>query len=229
MRIPKISKYNTDSPYDVIELPSLDLPRNWYNFANKRDKDKWIKSVEHLCRGSLEYTELIKFLKQRMGMDFCSFFHSFGKKRFPKAKLSIEIHHEPFTLYDIIAIVLNHHLNVLEEVESPNMYEIASEVMEEHYAGHVGLIPLSVTVHQCVHSGKVFIPLQFIDDGFHSFLDKYNDSISLMPGMFDNIKAKIELSGEFMKDPEGFMSILKKKYIYVMNEGYESIPDVSYL
>jgi hypothetical protein len=33
----------------------------------------------------------------------------------------------------------------------------------------------------------------------------------------------------FKQNPDEFMSILKKKYIYVMNEGYENIPDVSYL
>lgn len=50
-----------------------------------------------------------------------------------------------------------------------------------------------------------------------------------MPGLFDMFRAKVELSAQFKQNPDEFMSILKKKYIYVMNEGYENIPDVSYL
>jgi hypothetical protein len=105
------------------------------------------------------------------------------------------------------------------------MYEVANEVMECHYEGIVGLLPLSVTVHELVHSGKLFIPLQFIDEGFNTFLNRYYTTIKNMDGLTDMLEAKIRLSKRYAEDPEEFIGILKKKYIYVVNKGYDSVPN----
>jgi hypothetical protein len=47
-----------------------------------------------------------------------------------------------------------------------------------------------------------------------------------MEGLMEMLSAKINLSKEYAEDPERFTSILKKKYIYVVNEGYDNIPDL---
>ena len=225
MRLPRIQNYDNSSPYEEKKINSLDIPRMFWNLANSKDRDKFIKKVEVIVRSSLEYHELIDYLKYKMGMNFCSFFHNVSKDLYGKAKFRIEIHHEPFTLYDIVAIILNNKINNLDDYERIDIYDIADEVMENHYAGHVGLIPLSVTVHELVHSGKVFIPLQFLDEGYIQFYQKYKKSIMSMEGLSDMLKAKISLSKEYAKDPESFVSILKKKYIYVTHDTYNSIPD----
>ena len=197
----------------------------FWNLKNPKDKDKFIKKVEMIVRSSLEYHELIDYLKYKMGMNFCSFFHKVSKDIYGKVKFRIEIHHEPFTLYDIVAIVLNDKINNSSDCDRIDIYDIADEVMENHYAGHVGLIPLSVTVHELVHSGKVFIPLQFLDSGYIQFYQKYKTSIMSMDGLSDMLKAKISLSQEYAKDPSSFVSILKKKYIYVTHDTYDSTLD----
>ena len=218
--------YDTSSDTDEVHLEALDVPQPWYNLDNKKDKDKYIKTVEKMVRSSMEYHQLIDYLKNKMGMNFCSFYHRVSRDLYPRTKISIEIHHEPFTLYDIVAIVLNDTLASSPDGFSPNMFDIASEVTELHYKGYVGLLPLSKTVHQGVHSGKVFIPLQFIDDGFNLFLKEYKDTIQSMDGLMEMLAAKINLSKEYEENPEKFTSILKKKYIYVVNEGYDNIPDL---
>jgi hypothetical protein len=47
-----------------------------------------------------------------------------------------------------------------------------------------------------------------------------------MDGLMEMLAAKINLSKEYEQDPDRFVSILKKKYIYVVNEGYDNIPDI---
>jgi hypothetical protein len=226
MRLPKIRVYDTSTDIEQIELNSFDVPEPWYNLDNKKDKDKYIKTVERMVRSSMEYHTLIDYLKNIMGMNFCSFYHRFSRDLYSRTKLSIEIHHEPFTLYDIVAIVLNDTLSRNPDNFRPSMFDIAEEVMEMHYRGYVGLLPLSKTVHELVHSGKVFIPLQFIDTGFNNFLHEYKTTIESMEGLMEMLSAKINLSKEYAEDPERFTSILKKKYIYVVNEGYDNIPDL---
>jgi hypothetical protein len=226
VRLPKLRVYDTTSDMEQIHLDALDVPKPWYNLDNKKDKDKYIKTVERMVRSSMEYHALIDYLKTKMGMNFCSFFHRVSRDIYSRTKLSIEIHHEPFTLYDIVAIVLNDTLNRYPDNYRPDMFDIASEVMEMHYKGYVGLIPLSKTVHELVHSGKLFIPLQFIDGGFNMFLHEYKDTIQSMDGLMEMLAAKINLSKEYEQDPDRFVSILKKKYIYVVNEGYDNIPDI---
>jgi hypothetical protein len=217
MRVPKITKYDDKIDKVTIEVDKLMFEPKFYDLGNERQKFKYISTIEKLCRSSLEYKEFIEYLRNTLGMDFCSFFHKVSRKNFPKAKIRIEIHHEPFTLYDIVAIVLNYRL----DNDLPHdMLTIAEEVMKLHYEGKVGLIPLSETVHELVHNGKLFIPLQFIDIGFNDFYNEYKQTIKDMDGLTDMLQAKIHLSKEFAENPKEFISILRKKYIYVIGEGH---------
>lgn len=222
MRIPKVKSYDTSSPFDVVELGPMDYSSKWYNFSNQKDKTKWINTCEKIIRSSNEYKELILMFKTSRGMNHCTFFKNLSWEAYPRAKIRIEVHHEPFTLYALIAVVLN---DWLMRDQTPDMFQIAEEVMELHYRGLVGLIPLSKTVHQAVHAGKAIIPLQVIDERWNKFVDEYSYSLEQLPEIVDLIRAKLNLTKEYNRNPEQFKSILRKKYIYVVNEGYESIPD----
>jgi hypothetical protein len=221
MRVPRITHFDTSVDKNTIEIGKVSFEPRFYDLGREKDKHKFITTVEHMVRNSLEYHELIAYLKESLGMTFCSFFHKISKEAFGKNRIRIEIHHEPFTLYDIVAIIL---LNRIENNESVDMFRIADEVMACHYEGIVGLLPLSVTVHQLVHSGKLFVPLQYIDPGFNEFYNRYKLTIQQMDGLQDMLEAKVRLSQEFAKDPEQFLSILKKKYIYVISSEYDAIP-----
>ena len=222
MRVPKVKSYDTTSPFEVVELGPMDYPGHWYNFSNSKDKDRWINACEKIVRKSLEYSQLTDMLKSVKGMKHCSFFPNFSRDRYPRAKFRVEIHHEPFTLYSLIAIVLN---DWLMRDQVPDMFGIAEEVMELHYRGLVGLVPLSLTVHQAVHKGKVIIPLQMIDERWYKFIDEYSNSLEELPKIVEFIRSKMALTKQYNDNPEEFKSILRKKYIYVVNEGYENIPE----
>lgn len=222
MRLPKITKYNSNIDKETVEINEFNFEPKFYDLGNEKQKFKYISTIERLCRTSLEYKDLIEYLKTSMGMNFCSFFHNVSKNNFGKTRIRIEIHHEPFTLYDIVAIVLNDHL---DNDEPTDVMSICNEVMKLHYEGKIGLLPLSQTVHELVHSGKIFIPLQFIDIGFNDFYNQYKLTIKNMDGLNEMLQAKLHLSKQYAENPDEFISILKKKYIYTVNSDYSNIPD----
>ena len=213
--------YELEAPPAVIEMK--DIPE--YNFqdydlADEKQFKKYIQNVERDVRGSFEYKSMINYLREYMDMNQCAFYKNINNIDNPK--VHIEIHHEPLSLYDICIIVYNKRVAFHESIEEE---WVAKEVMYLHYNLMVGLIPLAETVHELVHSGKIFIPLQFIDIGFNDFYNEYMDTIKGMDGLTDMLNAKVALSKEFAKDPDQFTSILKKKYTYVANQGYDAIPE----
>ena len=81
------------------------------------------------------------------------------------------MHHEPFTLFDYVQVILNKYIDEGKEVRD---LMIADEVMELHYANKVGLVPLSKTAHQIVHnSSKLLVPLNMVYGNYNEFVSEY--------------------------------------------------------
>lgn len=216
MRIPKINRYRENGDKEFIHLKEIEFAKPKYIFFDEKAKIKFIKMIEKNVRNSLEYKDFIKYLSENVGMKFCSFFNNISKDL--GRRIKIEIHHEPFTLFDITSIILEKY--IVEELPI-NPFKISEEIMKIHYQGKVGLIPLSITVHQLVHSGKVFIPLQYLDNGFMKFFEEYKYYIN--DQMKELLQTKINMSKTFNLDEN---NILKKKYLYIVNEGYDSTPEM---
>ena len=215
MRVPKIINYNDNIDKVNVDVDAPYFNRFFYNLDYTKDKDKFIKTVERIVRSSLEYRQLIDYLKTAIGMNFCSFFNKVSKEMYPGGnKIGIEIHHEPFTLYDIVAIILTNRLTK-DKKERVDLLDIAEEVMSIHYEGIVGLVPLSNTVHELVHSGKIFIPLQMIDKGFNTFFLRYKKAIYQLEGLKEILELKLETSKSYGNNIKQYASILNKKYIYI--------------
>lgn len=209
MRLPKIENYENASTIRVLDIPKVSPLERTYCLMNDKDKIMLIKTVERIVRGSTEYKQYIQFLKNEINMHECSFFSNVTNNN---ANISIEIHHEPFTLFDITQIVLEKFIH--EDIEI-NPLMIADEVMRLHYKDMVGLIPLSVTVHQLVHDGKLFIPLQNVYGDYVAFLKEYGEYI---PVELNNmLEMKLKLSKEVNSNDT---SILEKQYVYLNVEGF---------
>lgn len=215
MRIPLIEPYKESAPEESVYIPKQNVERPPLMLVTDKDKVRFIEYVEKMVRMSYEYKEYISFLIHTCGMNFCSGFQNLNKETIKK--LSLEIHHEPFTLFDIVNVVMQRFLNEGKEV---NEYNLSDKVLELHYRGMVGLLPLSKTVHEAVHVGKVFIPLQYLDEGFLKFYHEYKNEVNQCDLEAVLLK-KLELSKTFNFKSN---SILQKKYIYVNNEGYDNIP-----
>jgi hypothetical protein len=207
----QIESYKNDRMIDEVvinELPDVEMI---YNIVSEKDKTKTVKTCERMIRSSLEYKEYIRFLKDYIEMTKCSFFGNLRQDRYSHAK--IEIHHSPFTLYDITMTVLLKHLDMYGQI---NLFEVSEEVMKLHYQCRVGLIPLSTTVHKLVHECMVFIPVQNVRGDWLSFYKEYE------PYMPQDMKDKLKSIIKFSKECQDY-SLLETKYTYVEVDGFRPL------
>lgn len=139
------------------------------DFENEKFKVKFIKDIERIIRTSLEYRNYIKFLKTDAELTMCTVMN-----RLPEdlmGRITLEMHHCPLTLFDLVDTVLNKY--VVTNTTFTRI-SIANEVMDLHYAGWIGLVPLTKTMHQLVHSGtKVVHPADVFGD-YSKFINVYS-------------------------------------------------------
>ena len=207
------NKRDRDSVTITLDNEKLDRPVA--DISKGKDKVRFIQNIEKLIRSSMEYKDYINFLKQNMDMNRCEVLR--GLKITNGKKYRIELHHDPFTLFDLVETVVNK-FDALDMELNP--FKIADEIMELHYDGYVGLVPVSKTMHDLVHVGKIFIPLQFI---YHNYAKFYKDYEPYMnPILIEKVQTKANLS---LKTNEVMSDVLKPIFTYIEVEGV-SMPEV---
>lgn len=202
---------------EFIKNIKLSTPKSMEYFVNiSKDKDrfKFIKRIEGIVRSSSEYKDYIDFLKKHVGLDSCAFFQNVTNKGANKKKrISIEIHHEPFTLYDIVNVVLTKYQ---DEGIPINDLNIADEVMMLHYENKVGLVPLSKTAHEIVHnSTKLMVPLNMCYGIYSDFLEEYEPYID--ESLYEKLERKMDMTSNLT--PESFEAIMKE-FTYLDVNGF---------
>ena len=203
---------------EFIKNVKLTMPPSmeyYTNISTDRDRHKFVNRVERIVRSSLEYRDYIQFLKENVGLDSCVFFQNVtsGNKR---GRISIEMHHEPFTLYDIVNTVITKYQ---DEGIPINDLNIADEVMMLHYENKVGLVPLSKTAHQIVHnSTKLMVPINMCYGNYSQFLEDYEPYIS--DEMYDKLERKMEMTSNLT--PESFEAITKE-FTYLDVNGVDDV------
>lgn len=209
MRVPKTHHYDTSEKITRVHLDAPIVIPRLPVITNDRQRVKLIKTIETYVRSSLEYKDLIKYLKDYIDMNQCEFFQNFDGSQKPGL---IQIHHEPFDLFSITQIVMNRQEKELGYI---NELQVAEEVMRLHYRGLVGLIPLSVTAHELVHDGKLIVPLNCVYGKFVQFVKEYYDYIDDV--LLVMLNEKIEQTKNLKAED---MSILSVRYIYTDVDGY---------
>lgn len=194
----------------IEEMPQ----RPEYILKSSADWKKIIKKCETMIRTSLEYRQYMQFLKNEMDYNRCAVLHGIASSQ--EKHYSIEIHHSPFTLYDIVQIVIT---KQLDQKSALNLFEVSQEVMQLHYEGKVGLIPLTATVHELVHNGKIFIPLNLIYQDYAEFVNEYE------PWMAENTKDKIleiaNATEKCMGQIQDFGNVLQPEFVYLNVDGFD--------
>lgn len=139
------------------------------DFLNTKQLKRFIKNVESKFRKCDEYTNYLGILNSHQNINRCSVFGNIEN-----GDASLEFHHYPFTLYDIVEIVINYYY----ENKIPfNSFIIIQEILKLHYENIIGLVKLSLTVHELVHSGKLFIKFDSIFGNVNEFVNRYYDYI----------------------------------------------------
>ena len=199
---------------EIKELPYFDAEP--YDFNDSKSFEHYISDLERIVRQSFEYRQFIGYLRNVEGMNECAMLNNVTNKA--ESKVRIEIHHSPFTLYDICVIVFRKRSALNEDL---NINSVAEEVLFLHYIGWVGLIPLSATVHDMVHNAYLFIPTNKIRGNYRPFIESYYNYIN--PELLDNIDAAEQATKDELDRKR--MEIFNNHRIYVNNNGSYALPE----
>jgi len=221
MRLPKknlLEKYRLETSDEITVDLEVYNKAQMYNEEWKDDPKlytKTIKKIETYIRNSYEYKSYVKYLKECLNINSCFFLSRACIDN--HSKFHIEFHHGPYTLYDITSIIFTKYFGKDSEVEKPNFFKVANEVVKNHYELNIGLIPLSTTAHELVHNGDIFIPVDHYFGNFRKFEEKYNKYIN------EDLKSMIliqeKMTQEWNNKEEHSVETLNKKFVYVNIEG----------
>ena len=162
----QVQEFNLPDTINVGKVPEFDM--ELYNLDDDKDYKKFIQDTERIIRRSFEYRQFIKYLRENFGMNKCAFLRDVSNEE--GFDIKIEIHHYPFSLHDIVEIVLRKRIYYKEYISTAM---VGKECMMLHYRLLVGLIPLSETVHELAHSSRLFIPSDKVFGRYNLFIDYY--------------------------------------------------------
>ena len=174
MHIEDTTKRTKENQLQVLkfeDIPQYDVET--YDIYSDKDFKKYIQDVEKEVRSSIEYRRAIRYLKDNMGMNESAFMDGISSQS--DNKISIELHHSPFTLFDIALIVFNKRLYYGESLE---LQATAKEVTKLHYYLVVGLVALTKTEHELVHNSYLFVPSDKVLGDYGKFITYYKDFMS---------------------------------------------------
>lgn len=140
----------------------------WYEDALIK---KFIKSTERMVRQSTEYTNYLALIKTNYNI----LNYDNVLSHISSAEASIEFHHYPFTLYDIVDIMMNHKMMTNQKFTS---FSLAKEIMGLHFNQMIGLVPLTTTNHQLAHLGGLFISTKQIFGQWEMFMGAYKHGLT---------------------------------------------------
>lgn len=174
--IPKIRISDQDVIEVIKEMSIEGFPDAEFDidvdFDEDKELEKYLKVMKSYTRGIDLYQDLMLFLKTRRKMNRC--FYLPNVKQFRGSKTKIEVHHAPFTMFDIINTIIrkrwmDQKANGINDNNLLYASHIANEVMKLHYEGKIGLVSLSTTTHELIHSENtpkdLFVPIQHLDFG----------------------------------------------------------------
>ena len=133
---------------------------------------RFIKRIEALIRGSIEYKSYIGYLRNDLNMNHCSFLSNIDMST---DEVALEMHHAPLTLFQIVELVINHRLGRGQPVTS---LSVADEVMRMHFDNKIGLVPLSRSVHKLVHNGSLTVHPAMVHGNWMGILRDYSDGVT---------------------------------------------------
>lgn len=141
---------------------------------SEKEKDRFIKDIEGIIRRSSEYRNFIKFLRNEALLNYCTVMNKLPEDVIQQ--LSLEMHHYPYTLYDLVKTVLDTYLGNRNDF---SRLSIANEVMDLHYNLMVGIVPVTKTMHELAHSRHIKISIKSVFGNYNKFTEFYQAYIPL--------------------------------------------------
>lgn len=166
-----IKESNGNTTLTINDASFFNVEFKIERFIEEKEMIKFIKNIERQVRSSPEYRNLMTYFKTELNFNSCIYLNNLTG-----AEISIEMHHNPFTLFDIVQIIITKYEN--ENIPF-NSFLIASDVMLLHYKNLVGLVPLSKSIHELVHSNPQFVIHKDLHIGkIDAFYDVFKDHMT---------------------------------------------------
>jgi hypothetical protein len=171
-----ISSYKDKNGNVIVQSPQSYFKQPYYIEAMYDEKvfKSFVTCVEKEIRRSDEYARYLGHLRS-MGLNGCAILNNIQNNDEELSKLTIEFHHYPFTLYDIVSIVTEEMLS--DETQYVSSFLVAQKVLQLHFDNKVGLVPLCKTVHELAHAGEIFINLNLVYGYYDKFIEEYDEFI----------------------------------------------------
>lgn len=201
------SKEKEETKSFDIEVGDFDISDNNLSVPEDLD-DKTVKYIEKEIRSSFEYRGYISYLKNEMDLTRCALLPEIDIK---EDNVSLEFHHYPMTLFEISKIVGLHMVNGLKQGQSVSCFDVAEEVVRDHYMNEIGLVPLTTTLHQMAHTHSIVIPTDKINGNYRDFIARYRKEIP------DEIMDRIAQAEAFNGSPDA-QAINREKLRKVISE-----------
>lgn len=197
-----------DLEYETISAEEL--------LKDEKKMFSFIEGVKRIVRSSFEYKEYVDFLKNFKDMRYCSFFNNIKNYDYSnnkyKRNIKIEIHHEPFSMHDIVGTIVRKF--IFEDFMLDPLL-IAEEVMRVHYMNMIGLIPVCLTAHQLVHNNKIFVPMNSVKGRYEKFYNEYKRYMA--SEVIEKYKYKEAKTKDY--NHKDNTKILETKFIYYKYNG----------
>ena len=164
-----------------MERLSFDLE----DFASEKDYKKFVNAVKTIVRRSPEYNTWVDYIKYTLGYKHCQLTSESSDD------LTVDLHHHPISLQNIVEIVLN---NQLAKLGHTNSLQVAREVLELHYQNNVGYVLLVRSLHEKFHNGKLAIPIDIVLGNWKFIIENYQvpDEIMQTIKRYESVKVKPE-------------------------------------
>lgn len=164
-----------------VANPTLVSPNNEFStqFYETRDSlidpetyRAFIVNAKSLFRHYIGYKHYKAFLMQ-LGLDRDQFMGNINSEM-----ATIEMHHHPLTIEDIVILITEHTLNTYGKISEFDVCELLADV---HKNGQAGTVMLAKTTHQVYHNsdGDLYIAPSMVIGNWISLLERFNTGITI--------------------------------------------------
>lgn len=156
------------SPYSEL---NVSLYQTKETLMDPEDYNRFLKNVETLFRNTRDYKYYKSFLMS-IGMNRCQFHSNISSDM---DGMTIEMHHNMLSLFDITFIICEHMLNTQKYITEFDLVYLLEKVHKEH---KVQLVMLSLTPHQLYHNSYLFVHPKMCFGKWWEFLEEYKYGIT---------------------------------------------------
>lgn len=167
------SKKQSKSNALMEALFLTDDPMEVFGITTEYELIYFIQDIEKIIRTSREYRAFIYMTKKKhdQAKDVFTGYDSY------EYDLTLEIHHVIF-LRDIVYVTGSKMIDELKEGECYSTFQIADQVIRDHFEGIIPIVPMLKSFHEMYHERLIEFTKKDIYGDYQKWLDKYEKYIT---------------------------------------------------